>query len=155
MRVRLGLLLLSMVLAPVPGSAVRAGEVLPGPIPAQLVEVIDGDTVAVRAQIWLGQSVEIHVRLAGIDAPELHGHCAAEAGLAERARAALGAVLAGGPVLLRAVRNDRYGGRVVAQVATESGTDAAAALLAAGLARPYAGRGTHPDWCAAAAGPDR
>jgi hypothetical protein len=31
----------------------RADSDLPGPIPAALVRVIDGDTVEVRARIWL------------------------------------------------------------------------------------------------------
>ena len=63
-----------------------AAEVLSGPVPARLVRVVDGDTVVVRARIWLGQEVEIHVRLAGIDAPELRGKCARERALAVRAR---------------------------------------------------------------------
>ena len=32
----------------------RAGEMLPGPIPAEIVSVVDGDTISVRAHIWLG-----------------------------------------------------------------------------------------------------
>ena len=30
-------------------------EIVPGPIPARIVRVIDGDTIVVRARIWLGQ----------------------------------------------------------------------------------------------------
>ena len=33
----------------------RAGDVVPGPVPARVVAVIDGDTITVRARIWLGQ----------------------------------------------------------------------------------------------------
>jgi hypothetical protein len=44
---------------------------LPGPIPAELVRVIDGDTIEVRARIWLDLDLTTRVRLAGIDAPEL------------------------------------------------------------------------------------
>ena len=59
---------------------------MPGPIPAEILDVLDGDTIAVRATIWLGQAVETHVRLSGIDAPELRAHCAEEKEKAEAAR---------------------------------------------------------------------
>ncbi len=67
----------------------RAGETLPGPIRARVTGVIDGDTLAVQARIWLGQDVDIHVRLTGIDAPELKSKCAAERDAAVKAREAL------------------------------------------------------------------
>lgn len=120
MPVRRGFLL-PLVCALAPLAAAGAGETLPGPIPAEVVDVIDGDTIAVRAHIWLGQEIAIRVRLAGIDAPELHGHCASETDLAERARTTLEALLADGAAVLRAVHNDRYGGRVVAQVESGEG----------------------------------
>ena len=44
---------------------------LPGPVPAELVSVIDGDTIAVRAHIWPGHVVETRVRLDGVDTPEI------------------------------------------------------------------------------------
>lgn len=154
MPVRRGFLL-PLVCALAPLAAAGAGETLPGPIPAEVVDVIDGDTIAVRAHIWLGQEIAIRVRLAGIDAPELHGHCASETDLAERARTTLEALLADGAAVLRAVHNDRYGGRVVAQVESGEGVDVAEALLAAGLVRPYTGRGARPDWCAIAAAAGR
>ncbi|HEY5597861.1 MAG TPA: nuclease, partial [Kiloniellales bacterium] len=43
----------------------------------------------------------------------------------------------------------KYGGRVVARVVTAGGEDLGHGLLAAGLARPYAGRSRRP-WCATA-----
>ena len=58
--------------------AVRGRELLPGPMPARMVQVIDGDTIGVRARIWLEQDVTIHARLAGIDATELGAACLAE-----------------------------------------------------------------------------
>ena len=81
--------------APTPGVA---GEALPGPISAEVVEVIDGDTLAVRARIWLGQELTVRARIAGIDAPELRGRCAAERDLAVRARAFLIAAVDGHPI---------------------------------------------------------
>lgn len=130
------------------------GERLAGPIGAQVLRVLDGDTIEVSARIWLGQNVETRVRLAGIDAPELRGACSYERELAARARAHLVARL--GSVETRAARVTlydislgKYAGRVLARVQTAAGEDLSQSLLAAGLARPYRGGGRDP-WCAAA-----
>ena len=40
----------------------RADSDLPGPIPAALVRVIDGDTIEVRARIWLDLDLTTRVR---------------------------------------------------------------------------------------------
>jgi endonuclease YncB( thermonuclease family) len=64
-----------------------ARERLPGPIPASVAVVIDGDTLRVKARVWLGQEVDTLVRLLGVDAPELDGRCADERLRAEDARA--------------------------------------------------------------------
>ncbi len=64
-------LLVVPLLAALSAPMVKAAELLPGPVTATVQEVIDGDTVAVRARIWLGQAIENRVRLAGIDTPEL------------------------------------------------------------------------------------
>ncbi len=110
--------------------------------------VINGDTLAVRARIWLGQEVSIRVRLAGIDAPELRGRCDAEQELAERAKAYLSAMVGGGSVTLSEVRYGKFAGRVIARVANAAGEDLSQALVAAGLARPYEG-GRRESWCGA------
>ena len=122
-----------------------AAEVLAGPIPALVTNVVDGDTLDVEARIWLGQPLTTRVRLADIDTPELRGACAAERALAEEARAAAAAAM-GRAVELRRVEYDKYGGRVVAQVTLPDGSDLGGMLVAAGLARPYDG-GTREPWC--------
>ena len=131
-----------------PAAAVRQD--IPGPILARVVEVIDGDTILVEARIWLDQVVTTRVRLSGVDAPELNGACELERAAARTARAFLGGRIAADPdgarVVLHRVRWGKFAGRVLAQVTTPSGTDLAAALLAAGHARPYAG-GRRPGWC--------
>jgi endonuclease YncB( thermonuclease family) len=123
-----------------------AGEVLPGPVAATVVRVIDGDTVRVRALVWLGSTVEVDVRLAGIDAPELRGRCAREKQLAAFARDALHDLLDGGPVALRDVTYGKYAGRVIARVTSPNGDDAAESLRVRGLARAYTG-GKRRKWC--------
>ena len=117
-----------------------------GPVRAHLVRVVDGDTIEVLARIWPDHYVETLVRLAGIDAPELRGRCAAEAAQAERARARLADLVAGARLRLVDVHYGKYAGRVVARVLTEDGRDVAAILLAEKLVRVYAG-GRRESWC--------
>ncbi|MGH6717921.1 MAG: thermonuclease family protein [Alphaproteobacteria bacterium] len=114
--------------------------------------MIDGDTLAVRARIWLDQDVATIVRIDGIDAPELRGTCDAERARAVAARAALAWLIGDGPVTLTDVGHDKYGGRVRAEVATAAGADVAETLIAAGLVRRYAG-GTRQPWCTAGGDP--
>lgn len=123
-----------------------AGEMLPGLVPAEVLAVIDGDTVRVRAHIWLGQAVETSVRLDGINAPELKGDCDEERQMARAARDYLTQLVSGGAVSLRHVTQDKYGGRVVARIDDEVGRDVGAALVTAGYARPYDG-GARKTWC--------
>ncbi len=126
--------------------AIPATETLPGPIPAQVVRVIHGDTLDVRARIWLGQEVSIRVRLAGIDAPELRGRCDGERELAERTKAYLSSMVGEGSVALSEVRYGKFAGRVIARVRNAAGEDLSRALVAASLARPYEG-GRREGWC--------
>ncbi len=122
-----------------------AAETLPGPIPATLVRVIDGDTVEVRARVWLGQDVTVSVRLIGIDAPELRGKCEAERVQAEAAAAYL-QTLEGTQISLTNITNDKFGGRVQANIHHSETGALGASLMNAGFARPYDG-GPRGSWC--------
>ena len=121
-------------------------EVLPGPVAADVIRVIDGDTLALRARIWIGIDIVVNARIRGIDAPELRGRCGAEKALAEDALARLEALAGGKSVRLRRVENDKYAGRVLADIVTDDGIDLGAAMLESGLARPYDGSARAP-WC--------
>lgn len=130
-----------------------ARERLAGPVPATVTAVVDGDTLEVRARVWLGQEIATRVRLGGIDAPELRSRCAQERALALRAADFLETRLAAGGAALSGIRlhdieNGKYAGRVLARVETADGQDLARLLLAAGLAQPYHG-GRRTAWCAA------
>lgn len=116
---------------------VSASETLAGPYAAHILRVIDGDTVEARIRVWLGQDVTTHVRIRGIDAPELHGHCPGEPEAAEAARAYLARLLIPGPVALTGIGYDKYGRRIDAAIQLPSGEDVAAAMLAAHQARPW------------------
>jgi micrococcal nuclease len=120
--------------------------------PAEILRVIDGDTVEARIAIWLGQELVTKVRLRGIDAPELTGACASERAMAEAARERLTALIDARSVTLQEVGPDKYHGRVVARLVTAEGLDAGTALMAGGHAVMWTGR-RQGQWCSLAARP--
>ena len=124
----------------------RAADTLTGPYAAAVERIVDGDTLAVRVTVWLGQELAVLVRVRGIDAPELRGDCDSEKARAVDAAAALERLVGGQPVVLSEIEGDKYFGRVLSNVVTTGGADVAAALIAAGLARPYDG-GERLSWC--------
>ena len=117
----------------------NAGAKLEGPVPAIVTRVIDGDTIEVRAQIWLEQEILVKVRLAGVDASERNAACDEARRMAKQARDLVVQLVEGARVLLVRIRGDKYFGRVIGHVMTPKGEDLSALLLAAGLATPYAG----------------
>jgi endonuclease YncB( thermonuclease family) len=124
---------------PVP-AALRGGH------PAEVLRVFDGDTFEARVRIWPGMDITTKVRLRGIDAPEMHARCDGERVKATAARDALVGILNEGAVGISAIGQDKYGGRVDADVSTARTPDVSAALAARGLARRYSG-GRRESWC--------
>ncbi len=125
-----------------------SAENLQGPISAEVLRIVDGDTIKVKAMIWVDQTVEVSVRLRGIDAPELYRpKCSNEKALARDAKAA---VIASSPVGSRVtfsdIKRDKYGGRVIASVQTSDGEGLSERLLAQGQAIAY---GARKPWCGA------
>jgi len=57
------------------------------------------------------------------------------------------AALAGGTVRLANISQDKFGGRVDADVANAAGIDLKTAMLGTGLAHPCDGQGARADWC--------
>lgn len=137
---------LSMLASLLAVSGALAAEEVAGPVQADVVRVIDGDTIEISAQVWLGLRLTSHVRIRGIDTPELRGECASEKAMAAQARDRL-TRLAGASISIAHIADDKYAGRVIADAAAADGTDLRDATLASGLARPYDG-GTRGDWCA-------
>lgn len=126
-----------------------AAETLPGPVPASVIHVIDGDTIKVEATVWLGQRITVNARIRGIDTPELRGGCYREKAMAAAARAELAGLAGNRPLRLTNIENDKYAGRVLADIETADGIDVGAHMLATGLARVYDGGG-RGGWCALA-----
>ena len=117
----------------------------PQGMPATALAVLDGDTFEARVVVFPGQEIVTRVRLAGVDAPERRGRCAAETAAAERATSALRALVEGRRLTLTEVRGDKYFGRVIARVASSAG-DVAESLIADGNGRLYDG-GRRAGWC--------
>ena len=141
---------LAALMAPYFLSPARGAE-LEGPVAAHVVRVIDGDTVAVEAQVWINQTVKVDVRLAGIDAPEIgsHAHCDFERDKADQAKAYLASLIADRDVKLTAIETDKYGGRVDARIVLDDGRDVSDLMLKKRLAMAYDG-GRKTPWCSAA-----
>lgn len=99
--------------------------------------VVDGDT------IWIGRE---KIRLAGIDAPEGDGRCAAERELAARAMLRLAELMSEATGVER-LGLDRYG-RTLAIILTTAGS-VNDALVSERLARPW--EGSRKSWCGAQA----
>lgn len=102
---------------------------------AEVVRVLDGDTFEARVRIWPGMEVTTRVRLRGIDAPEMHARCDDERVKAIAARDGLTQILSEGTVGISRIGQDKYGGRVDADVSTAKTSDVSAAMLERGLAR--------------------
>ncbi len=136
-----GLLCLLAVLLTAGGDVWAKEGPLYGAYRAEVLRVIDGDTVEMRVRIWLGQDVTTRVRLRGVDAPERRAPCAREKAAAEAARRYLTDLLSATPtVVLTEITQDAFGGRVDAHVALPTGEDVGANLIAAGHARPWPAR---------------
>lgn len=114
---------------------------------AEVRRVVDADTLDLLVDSPLF-AVGIRVRLAGVQAPEMH---AADPAIRERAKAArawvAGEVPPGTAVLVHSAKPDKYGRRLARVVYLRAGAqaDLSAELLAAGHARPYDGVGRAGD----------
>ena len=119
-----------------------------GPVTAEIVRIIDGDTLEVDAHPWPGHVVRVSVRLRGIDTPERRSSCPEQRAAAQLARNELERLVSGfSTVELINVAGGKYYGRVLADL-TAGTRDVASAMLASGLARPYQGGKRHHPLCA-------
>jgi endonuclease YncB( thermonuclease family) len=122
------------------GTGAFAREEISGPVTAEILRVIDGDTILVEAQPWPQQKIEVYVRIRGIDTPEMNSRCEIIRESGRSAQRALEAMTASSPrIELSRISGDKYFGRIVADVRFADGRDAANNLLLAGLARQYDG----------------
>ncbi|WP_135448968.1 MULTISPECIES: thermonuclease family protein [Tabrizicola] len=126
--------------------------IFPGPYDAEVVQVIDGDTLEVIVALWPGLRAEYRVRVRGIDAPELYRPaCREEAELAEVARQQAERLYPPGTaVQLRDVSYDAFAGRVVADIRrwrTDRWLPLGKELMDRGLAVEWDPRQSAFVWC--------
>ncbi|MFD2206652.1 thermonuclease family protein [Kiloniella antarctica] len=114
-------------------------------VPADVISVYDGDTFKANAHPWPGMTMNVSIRVNGVDTPEIRGKCQAEKDTAIAARDYVREVL-GESVILKNVKRGKYAGRVVADVYLEDGRNLTELLIAAGLGRAYDG-GKRSGWC--------
>jgi micrococcal nuclease len=133
-------LLISLSNANTSGASSLRSIQIGGPVSAQVLRIVDGDTVEVSAYPWPQQRIDVLVRIRGIDAPELHGKCEGERVKALRAKNRLVEFLNDQPqVILTDISGDKYFGRVLANLGLSDGQDAASVLILEGLVQPYDG----------------
>jgi len=114
-------------------------------VEAQLIRVIDGDTIVVSIQEFcplFGE--EIGVRIRGIDAPELRSSDCRVRALAVKAKQLVSKLMDSAKVIeLRDLERGKYF-RLIADVYVD-GVNVSKVLLEQGVALPYDG-GKRPDW---------
>jgi len=129
-------------------SLLLAAQIFLAEYSAQVVRVVDGDTVAVHVYPWPGMIVETRIRLLGIDTPELRGRCDDEKAKARAAKQTTAGLLPpGATIKLRRVKRDKFAGRHDAEIILSDGRSLGDVLITAGLARAYDG-GKRAGWCA-------
>ena len=116
--------------------------------PAVVKRIVDGDTFI--ANVLLADGIEIlsvSVRLRNVDTPELHGQCDYEIKRAEYAKQRLGEIIpVGSTVEIKNVKNDKYPGRIDANVFDSANRDVGLVLVNENVGRPYKGE-KRKSWC--------
>lgn len=116
-------------------------------VPARVGYIVDGDTFAGIVKLQDDIEISVRVRLRNVDTPELHGECAGEIVMANMARERLAQLLAVGSTIdLRNIKDDKYLGRIDANVILPDGRDVGDVLVSEKLGRPYSG-GRRASWC--------
>ena len=116
-------------------------------VPAVVDYIFDGDTFAAAVSLEPDISISVRVRLINIDTPELNGQCASEISKALKAKERLAELLPiGETVNLENIKEDKYLGRIDANVYLLDGRDVGEILVKEKLARRYNG-GKRTSWC--------
>lgn len=123
---------------------------------AEVVRVIDGDTLDVRVDLWPGLQAVYAVRVRGIDAPELReAACPEERVWAEAAREQVARLYPEGSLVrLEDVEYDAFAGRVVADVRrwrSDRWLYLADELVSRSMAEAWMPEMADIDWCELAA----
>lgn len=110
--------------------------------------IVDGDTFI--ADILMNNAIRVNsvsVRLRNVDTPEIHGNCDYEIKRANIAKQRLAELIpVESTVEIDNVTDDKYPGRIDANVFDANGKDVGLILIKEKLGRPYSG-GKRLSWC--------
>ena len=116
-------------------------------VPAVVDYVYDGDTFTGQVILSPDILVDVRVRLRNIDTPEIKRRCEADKKMAKQARQVLRDLIPRGTIVdLQKTKDDKYLGRIDANVILPDGRDVATILIKQGLGRLYKG-GKRQTWC--------
>jgi len=116
-------------------------------MPATVDYVFDGDTFSAVAHVDKNTDVNVRVRLINVDTPEMNGACDDEVHRANMARNRLVQLVPRGTVVeLKNIKDDKYAGRIDANVILPDGRDVGKILINEKLGRAYSG-GRRASWC--------
>jgi len=115
-----------------------------GPYSADLVRVIDGDTVEVRVHLWPGLDKTTRLRIDGVDTPETRTKNLCEKALGQKAKT-FTREFAKPPITVIGIKDGKYAGRVLGDLLV-NGESLRQALIDSGHARAYSG-GKRLPWC--------
>ena len=108
---------------------------------AEIISIVDGDSVKLNVDLGLSVHIHVAVRLTGLNAPEL----STPAGKAAKAFVEATVARLGSTVQVRTMKADKYG-RYLAWVTWPGSTDLSLnqQLLSSGNAVPWDGKGQRP-----------
>ena len=116
-------------------------------VPAVVKYIVDGDTFSAGVKLQDDTVVSVRVRIRNVDTPELHGECVDEIVAANVAKNRLAELLPVDSVVeLENVKDDKYLGRIDANVKDSRGRDVGKILIREKLGRAYNG-GRRTGWC--------
>ena len=116
-------------------------------VPARVGHILDGDTISASVNLDADTTVSVRVRLRNVDTPEMNGDCEYERSRAIAARDRLAEIIpVGSMVELSNAKDDKYLGRIDANVADSRGRDVGEILIREKYGRKYNG-GKRKPWC--------
>lgn len=116
-------------------------------VPAVVDYIFDGDTFSAGVKLDTDVEITVRVRLINVDTPEMNSKCATEKIMAQSAKDLLAVLIPRGTVVeLKNIKDDKYLGRINANVILPDGRDVGKVLIDSGLARSYSG-GKRAPWC--------
>lgn len=88
---------------------------------AQVIRVIDGDTIGLRVELLPDIIIKFKARLRGVDTSEIHAKCRSERIRAKQQKAFTEAALAGNFIWVTNLKFGKYAGRRITTVLIEKG----------------------------------